>query len=153
MNRAEAIQSILNRHEDAFFIFSNGLTSREAAYYCKRSGSLYMLHAMGEALSVGMGLASARPDLQIVVIDGDGNALMGSSSWVMNDFDNLEYYVLANRMFATTGGQALPEKVKWPEWSRIVPIKNKPSEPTPPPPSPEDIWKGLNPWIKKRTGK
>ena len=152
MNRIDAIRSILAKHKDSFFIFSNGLTSREASFYCGHEGSFYMLHAMGEALSVGMGLVSANANLNVVVIDGDGNALMGASSWVMNKYPNLHHYVLENKTYETTGGQSLPEIIAWPEWCNRIPIDNADSHATPNPPYPDEIWNGVDAWLKKQKG-
>ena len=149
MNRVEAIQMIINRYKGAFFILSNGLTSREAAFKCHQSGSLYLLHAMGEALSVGFGIASAINNIDIIVIDGDGNSLMGSSSWVMNQYPNLKYFVLSNGVYDTTGGQDLPENINWPEWCEVIGTDNQPSDPSPNPPTPSDILKEVSFWLKE----
>lgn len=108
MNRKEAIESILLKHKGSHFVFSNGLTSREAIAFYDNENSFYMLHAMGEAFAVGLGLASALPEKNIIVVEGDGNALMGSSSWSMNTFDNIKLYILDNGLYKTTGGQELP---------------------------------------------
>jgi len=109
MNRKEAIKRILLENEDSHFVFSNGLTSREALAFYDNGKAFYMLHAMGEAFSVGLGLASAMPDKKIVVVEGDGNALMGCSSWSMNTFDNIKLYILDNGVYKTTGGQEIPK--------------------------------------------
>ncbi len=61
MNRADAIRQIVNRHPGAAIIFCNGLTSREASFVADRPGNFYLLHGMGEALSVGIGLLPPFP--------------------------------------------------------------------------------------------
>ncbi len=108
MNRADAIRQVVNRHPDAAIIFCNGLTSREASFVSPRQGNFYLLHGMGEALSVGIGLLSARPDLSVVVVDGDGNAAMGLAAWNLLPIDGLHYYVLDNGSYETTGSQPTP---------------------------------------------
>ena len=81
MNRTEAIQNIVKKHPDGIFIFSNGLTTRLAVELLGLDGPFfYLLHGMGETLSVGIGMASALSK-EVVVIEGDGNALMGLASW------------------------------------------------------------------------
>src|SRR3954466_4366020 len=40
----------------------------------------YVWHSMGLASSVGLGIALSRPELQVVVIDGDGSLLMNLGS-------------------------------------------------------------------------
>jgi thiamine pyrophosphate-dependent acetolactate synthase large subunit-like protein len=153
MNRAEAIQSIIDKHSEALFIMSNGLTSREASYYCPNESSFYLLHAMGEGLSVGIGVASARIDLEVVVIEGDGNALMGAASWAMNRYDNLHHYVLVNETYETTGGQQLPPNIDWPPWCRTIEIDKQNGTNSPNPPSPEIIWSDVQLWLSSEKGK
>jgi thiamine pyrophosphate-dependent acetolactate synthase large subunit-like protein len=148
-NRVETIDSLLITHQDAFFIFSNGLTAREASFFCKQSRCLYMLHAMGESLSVGIGLAVARPDLQVVVVEGDGNALMGLSAWSMMPLPNIVYYILQNHSYETTGGQLLPDFPALPEWCNVIQIKKGKSD-TPNPPLPKEIWNECVDWLSKK---
>ena len=65
MNRIEVINFILDKHPNAIVFLSNGLTSREAAYYNRQNRCFYMLHAMGETLSVAVGFAQCRPDMRM----------------------------------------------------------------------------------------
>lgn len=146
MNRMEAIKKIFYANPGGFFIFSNGLSSREAAHFYKNDYSFYLLHAMGEALSVGIGLATAMPDLTIIVVDGDGNAMMGAASFNMNVVSNLKYYILANGVYETTGLQELPHFQYMPEWCKIILIEEGKME-TPIPPRPLDIWKVTQRWL------
>jgi thiamine pyrophosphate-dependent acetolactate synthase large subunit-like protein len=150
MNRAHAISSIIEEHSGAIFVLSNGLTSREGAFYCPNESSFYLLHAMGEALSVGLGIASTQGGIEVVVIDGDGNALMGASSWTMDHFPNLHYYVLVNSIYETTGGQALPNNVEWPSWCKLVPINKQGPTKSPNPPLPGQIWQEFESWLNDR---
>jgi pyruvate/2-oxoacid:ferredoxin oxidoreductase beta subunit len=61
---------------------------------------------MGQALAVGVGIAYARPSRQVVVVDGDGSAIMGSAMWgLLHTVSNLTYYVMVNGTYETTGGQ------------------------------------------------
>jgi thiamine pyrophosphate-dependent acetolactate synthase large subunit-like protein len=142
MNRIEAIDFIFSKNTKAIFILSNGLTAREAAHYLGNDNAFYLLHAMGEALSVGIGLAQARPEKEIVVIDGDGNALMGMASWSMLNVKNLKYFILANGVFETTGGQVLPRFPALPKWCNVINIEPNKLE-SPNPPSPKIIWSNI----------
>ena len=45
-----------------------------------RPSNFYMWNSMGMASSIGLGLALARPDLRVVVLDGDGSILMNLGS-------------------------------------------------------------------------
>jgi len=148
MNRVEAIKKIYQENKNSFFILSNGLTSREASFFLPQNNSLYLLHAMGETLSVGIGLASARKDLNVVVIDGDGNALMGMSSWSMNTFKNIKYYILKNGTYCTTGSQELPKFPCLPNWCNIINIEDS-KENTPNPPLPGKIIFNVQNWLKE----
>ncbi len=118
-------------------MLSNGLTSREAASCLNRERKLYLLHGMGEALSVGYGLVTARGDIEVVVIDGDGNALMGLSSWCLLPMSRLHYYVIDNGCYETTGGQRIPSL---PPHKEVNVIKiDRGGVGTPNPPSPQEI--------------
>ena len=139
MNRIEAIESIYTKHEDALFVLSNGLTSRESAFKLNKPNTFYLLHAMGEAFSVGLGLANSRPDTEVVVIDGDGNALMGLASLSMMNVSNLNYYILANGVYQTTGSQELPPLSNLPSWAQVVEISKEFID-SPNPPAPDEIW-------------
>ncbi|MFC4349668.1 thiamine pyrophosphate-dependent enzyme [Kordiimonas lipolytica] len=149
MNRVEAIQSIQDKHPTAAIIYSNGLTSREAAHFCHRPGNYYLLHGMGEALSVGVGLKQARPDIDVVVVDGDGNAAMGLASSCMLPLEGLTYYVLDNQSYETTGGQPtffLDDKVPQATVIKIATGK----EDTPNPPAPEQIQAEFSAWLARK---
>jgi thiamine pyrophosphate-dependent acetolactate synthase large subunit-like protein len=147
MNRRPAvIKRIFDEHPYAFVVLSNGLTSREAAHFYRQKRCLYLLHAMGEALAVGVGLAEALPQIEVVVIEGDFNALMGLAAWSLMPLPNLRYYVLDNRSSETTGGQRLPRLPIIPEWCTVVPMATGKSD-TPNPPSPEEIWQDCRNWL------
>ena len=151
MNRVECIKSIIQENNNSFFIFSNGLTSRQAAHYFPIKNAIYLTHAMGEALSVGIGLALSDPNLSVVVVDGDGNALMGMSSWPMKSHvKNLKYYIIKNGVFETTGGQKLVDFPCLPEWLSIIEINQEKFE-TPNPPNPKVIYKNANTYLKGDT--
>lgn len=112
MKRVEAIQRILNNLTDECVITSCGMISREAYQIKDRPRNLYLMSAMGSELALGIGLAYTRPDLKVIVISGDGSALMGFGAielfkylYYEKDLTNLHYYLLDNGCYATTGGQ------------------------------------------------
>lgn len=148
MNRIEAIQEILDKHIGAAFVFCNGLNSRETNFFLDRDSNLYLLHSMGEALSVGYGLKTALLDRDVVVIDGDGNALMGMASWSVLPLQGLHYYVLCNEVYETTGGQPLP-KLPFNEHVKTIKIDRGKSS-TPNPMLPELIVKRFQKWLKNK---
>lgn len=136
MTREQAIKKIYSENPDSIFILCNGLTSREAIHFHPNKNSFYLLHAMGEALSVALGIASVKKNKNIVVIEGDGNSLMGMSSWSMNEFSNIKLKILQNGLYATTGNQKIPTLKLVPDWAEIIEINDlQVQTPNPPPPS------------------
>lgn len=123
MKRIEAILNIINKHPSAAIIFSNGLTASEGCWVSDRTGNFYMRHAMGEALSVGIGLRQYRKDLEVVVIEGDGNAIMGLASTTLLPIEGLYHYVLKNDIYETTGGQSLKSFTYFSPHSCIIKIE------------------------------
>ena len=55
----------------------NGMIGRELYAHRDRPSQFYMIGSMGLASSIGLGLALVRPARPVVVLDGDGNVLMG----------------------------------------------------------------------------
>ena len=73
-----------------------------------RPANFYMWNSMGMASSIGLGLALARPDLRVVVLDGDGSILMnlGSLATVQAaGVTNLVHVIWDNGGWEITGGQ------------------------------------------------
>ena len=73
-----------------------------------RSQNFYMLGSMGLAVPIGLGIALAQPERQVVVLEGDGSLLMnlGSLSTVaMVAPPNLTIVVWDNGMYKMTGAQ------------------------------------------------
>ncbi|HEV7664564.1 MAG TPA: thiamine pyrophosphate-dependent enzyme [Chloroflexota bacterium] len=73
-----------------------------------RPQNFYMWNSMGMASSIGLGLALARPDLRVVVLDGDGSLLMNLSSLATErstGVRNLVHVVWDNGGWEITGGQ------------------------------------------------
>ena len=67
--------------------------------------------AMGKASSVALGLALARPDRKVLVLDGDGALLMNLGSLVTiagQGPENLVHFVFEDGVYFTTGGQPVP---------------------------------------------
>jgi sulfopyruvate decarboxylase subunit beta len=68
----------------------------------------YVPSAMGQATSLGVGLALARPELGVWVLNGDGCMLMNLGALVTivaAGVPNLTLFVLENSVFEITGGQ------------------------------------------------
>ena len=66
---------------------------------------------MGKASSIGLGIALARPDKRVLVLDGDGSLLMNLGSLVTIAAQaprNLVHFVLEGDTYDTSGGQPTP---------------------------------------------
>lgn len=108
MRRVQAIKDIMSTIKDEVVITSCGMISREAYQVKDRKRNFYVMGAMGSELGIGIGLAHTRPDLKVMVISGDGSALMGLSAMLLDMYlhlENLQHFVLDNRCYASTGGQ------------------------------------------------
>jgi phosphonopyruvate decarboxylase len=111
LTRAKVLQRIieLTPKPDTVIVATTGYTGRELFALADRPNHLYMVGAMGCASSLGLGLAMARPDLRVVVIDGDGAALMRMGNFATLGAyggGNLVHVVLDNEAHDSTGGQA-----------------------------------------------
>src|SRR5947199_7803468 len=73
-----------------------------------RPRNFYMWNSMGMASSIALGLALARPDLRVIVLDGDGSILMNLGSLATERataVNNLVHIVWDNGGWEITGGQ------------------------------------------------
>jgi len=110
-SRTEALQRIaeLTPSEDTVVIATTGYTGRELFALADRPNHLYVVGSMGCASSLGLGLSMARPDLRVVIIDGDGAALMRMGNFgTIGAYggSNLIHIVLDNEAHDSTGGQS-----------------------------------------------
>jgi sulfopyruvate decarboxylase subunit beta len=67
----------------------------------------YLQHAMGLASSLGLGIALSRPELKVVVFDGDGSILMnlgGLTTLARYRPKNLVHVVFDNESLLSVGG-------------------------------------------------
>lgn len=73
-----------------------------------RPQNFYMWNSMGMASSIGLGLALARPDLRVIILDGDGSILMNLGSLATertSQVSNLVHVIWDNGGWEITGGQ------------------------------------------------
>ncbi len=67
--------------------------------------------AMGKASSFALGIALARPDVKVIVMDGDGSLEMNLGTMATiagKQPENLYHFVIQNGVYAMTGGQPIP---------------------------------------------
>ena len=110
MRSLEATQILHERLGDALVVSSLGTPSYLVHAAGDRPRNFYMWAAMGMASSAGLGLAIARPDDRVVVVDGDGAAVMNLGGLVTvraRSPRNLLWVILENGAFLETGGQPI----------------------------------------------
>ena len=111
MTRIEATRLIVELAGDAPIIASLGHPAYDLFAAGDRPQNFYTWGSMGLASSVGLGLALARPDARVIVLDGDGSLLMNLGSLATIGLlrpANLVVVVMDNQEYATTGGQPTP---------------------------------------------
>jgi phosphonopyruvate decarboxylase len=90
-------------------VATTGYTGRELFACDDRANQIYMVGSMGCAPTFGLGLAVARPDRRVLVLDGDGAALMRLGALATLGHEqpsNLLHILLDNGIHESTGGQA-----------------------------------------------
>ena len=93
---------------DDVVVSTTGYCSRELYAAGDRPGHFYMQGSMGHASSLALGLADAAPARRVLVLDGDGAALMhmGALAQIGSQAPaNLIHVVLDNGTYQSTGGQ------------------------------------------------
>lgn len=107
--REKAIGAVVAKlPDDALVICANGHIGREAQRVRDRQGNFYMIGSMGLAASIGLGVALAKPDRHVVILDGDGNVLMGMGTLAQvaaNRPRKFLHVCLDNAEYTSTGGQ------------------------------------------------
>ena len=110
MRSLEAVQILHARLGDALVVASLGTPLYLLHAAGDRPRSFYLWAAMGMASSTGLGLALARPNERVVVVDGDGAAVMNLGGMVTVGArapENLVWVILENGAFLETGGQPI----------------------------------------------
>ncbi|MBL0195841.1 MAG: phosphonopyruvate decarboxylase [Myxococcales bacterium] len=90
-------------------VATTGYTGRELYALDDKPCQLYMVGSMGCAGSFGLGLALAQPKRRVIVLDGDGAALMRLGALATLGFErpaNLLHVLLDNELHESTGGQS-----------------------------------------------
>lgn len=110
MNRKEIINAIANSAaaKNSAIVSNIGHASRELFELSNSPSNFYMLGSMGLASSIGLGISIAKPNKNVIVIDGDGSMLMnlGALSTISNySGRNYHLIVIDNESHGSTGGQ------------------------------------------------
>src|SRR5262250_2438706 len=80
MTRLEATQVVGAKAGDAAIIASLGHPAYDLFAAGDRPRNFYTWGSMGVASSIGLGLALAKPESRVLVLDGDGSLLMNLGS-------------------------------------------------------------------------
>lgn len=107
MLRLDALKAIYPRLEQCIVVTIMGAVAAELQSLGHRPGFFYLEHAMGVASSMGLGIALARPELRVVVLDGDGSILMnlgGLTTLARYRPRNLVHVVFDNESLLSVGG-------------------------------------------------
>ena len=107
MLRADALEAIYEPLQDCIVVTIMGAVAVELQAIGHRPNFFYLQHAMGLASSMGLGIALARPELKVVVLDGDGSVLMnlgGLTTLARYAPQNLVHLVFDNESLLSVGG-------------------------------------------------
>lgn len=107
MLRIDALEAIHPQLEDCVVVTIMGAVAAELQHVGHRPSFFYLEHAMGLASSMGLGIALSRPELPVVVLDGDGSVLMNLGTYTtMARYrpGNLVHVVFDNESLLSVGG-------------------------------------------------
>lgn len=114
MNREEAVSAVLDVLGDkAIYLGTTGRATREVNEQLKEHGigaghEFQNVGSMGHVSSVGLGIALARPEQNVVVFDGDAAVVMHMGALATNcryKAGNMIHIVLNNGVNESVGGQ------------------------------------------------
>ena len=107
MRRLDAMQAIYAQLEQHVVVTIMGAVAAELQSIGHRPNFFYLQHAMGLASSMGLGIALSRPELTVIVLDGDGSLLMnlgGLTTLARYRPKNLVHIVFDNESLLSVGG-------------------------------------------------
>lgn len=107
-SRTEVLDAWLARFPDALAVSTTGFMSREVSAHGHFDRHFPMQGSMGFAPAIGLGVARARPERDVHVLDGDGALIMRMGSLATIGAyapSRLVHVVVDNGTYASTGGQ------------------------------------------------
>ena len=108
LSRRDAVRALLSRRSETLVITGLGSPSYDVHAAGDRDDNYYLWGAMGSAALVGLGLAQAQPERTVLVVTGDGEALMGLgglATIAIAKPRNLVIAVIDNGHYGETGMQ------------------------------------------------
>src|SRR6266511_4023212 len=107
MLRIDALEAIYDDIKECAVVTIMGAVAAELYSLGHRPNFFYLEHAMGLASSIGLGIALAQPEREVVVVDGDGSVLMnlgGLTTMARYAPSNLTHIVFDNESLLSVGG-------------------------------------------------
>jgi len=109
MRRLDAMKAVYDdlKADGVAVVTIMGAVAAELQSLGHRANFFYLQHAMGLASSLGLGIALSRPDLKVIVLDGDGSVLMnlgGLTTLARYRPRNLVHVVFDNESLLSVGG-------------------------------------------------
>ena len=108
LQRRDLVCRILKNRAGYAVVSGLGSPTYDVAAVEDNPRNFYLWGAMGGSIALGLGLALARPDLDVLVVTGDGEMLMGMGSLAtvaVQAPENLAILVLDNGFYGETGMQ------------------------------------------------
>lgn len=109
LERRAAVAALLQDRGDLLVVTGLGSPTYDVHAAGDHDGNYYLWGAMGGAAMVGLGLALAQPERRVLVVTGDGEALMGLGGLATIAAArpcNLSLAVIDNQHYGETGMQA-----------------------------------------------
>src|SRR5262245_33805247 len=148
MRRNDAVKAVIDALGDELCVVCNGMIGREAFTANDRERNFYMIGSMGLGLSIGLGVALTNKAKKVVVLDGDGNVLMGAgvlASVGHAQPENLLHVVLDNEAHASTGDQkTITDRIRLEELARAAGYRSAERVPA------EELAKRLPAFLKSK---
>lgn len=107
MRRADCLAAVYEELRDRVVVTIMGAVAVELYQLGHRRNFFYLEHGMGLASSMGLGIALAQPERDVVVLDGDGSVLMnlgGLTTLARYAPGNLTHVVFDNESLLSVGG-------------------------------------------------
>jgi len=108
LDRRHVVGELLKDRGNAVVVTGLGSPTYDVAAVSPSARNYYLWGAMGGAVMMGLGVALARPEIHVIVVTGDGEALMGMGALATvatKNPANLTVVVLDNEHYGETGMQ------------------------------------------------
>ena len=109
MSCEAALQVLVDHRTSRQIVITNMMTARIWSTMSQHPLDFnYLSSTMGGAVPLGLGLALARPEYEVIVLSGDGSLLMNLgclATVVASRVTNLTIIVMDNGLYEVTGGQ------------------------------------------------